>query len=55
MVVRIPIPAGVAPTIKEAAGSYNFTRDSVLEWQLPLIDETNPTGTLEFNGDGSDV
>lgn len=44
-----------APVISECEGSYEYLRPkNVLLWTIPLIDETNKTGSLEFevpNGD----
>lgn len=48
--ISIPVPSGVgAPVIGEITGEYHYdSRKSVLEWQLPVIDEANCTGSLEF-------
>jgi len=48
VVIAIPIP-GSAPVVGEAVGSYDYDpKKSVLLWKLPLIDNDNRTGSLEF-------
>lgn len=42
-----------APTIGEMDGDYNYdARRSMLEWKMPVIDSTNPSGSLEFTISG---
>ena len=50
MLLILFIRSGVgAPVIGEITGEYHYdSRKSVLEWQLPVIDEANCTGSLEF-------
>jgi len=54
VVIYIPVPSGVgAPTIGEMDGDYHFdARKSVLEWKMPVIDSSNPSGSMEFTISG---
>ncbi|KAF9116124.1 hypothetical protein BGX27_004707 [Mortierella sp. AM989] len=55
--ITIPIPQGTAPTVGELDGVYIHIVDnhqSVLVWQLPSIDSSNPSGSMEFNCQGED-
>lgn len=49
--VSIPVPSGVGgPNIAEADGEYKHdSRKNVLEWTLPVIDNSNKTGSMEFS------
>jgi len=48
VVVTIPIPGG-APLIGEIVGSSDFdAKKGLLYWKIPLIDDSNKTGSLEF-------
>ena len=46
--------AGVgAPVVTECEGEYRHdTRKSALEWSLPVIEESNKSGALEFSISG---
>uniref|UniRef100_A0A8R1HXE9 Coatomer subunit delta n=1 Tax=Caenorhabditis japonica TaxID=281687 RepID=A0A8R1HXE9_CAEJA len=47
--ILIPLPTATAPVISECEGEYEYVRSrNVIVWQLPLIDASNPSGTLEF-------
>eukprot|EP01116_Phalansterium_solitarium_P013258 TRINITY_DN3050_c0_g1_i1.p1 TRINITY_DN3050_c0_g1~~TRINITY_DN3050_c0_g1_i1.p1 ORF type:complete len:553 (+),score=210.21 TRINITY_DN3050_c0_g1_i1:109-1659(+) len=47
--VSIPIPGSGAPVIGDAVGSCEFNSKSrVLNWNLPLIDDGNANGSMEF-------
>lgn len=38
-----------APVVGECEGSYEYHRTkNVIVWQMPVIDSSNPSGTLEF-------
>jgi hypothetical protein len=54
VVITIPLPAGVgAPVVTECEGEYHHdARKSILEWSLPVIDESNKTGSMEFSING---
>ena len=42
-----------APVVGEIEGDYHYDhKRSVLEWQLPVIDESNKSGVLEFSISG---
>ncbi|KAL3275968.1 hypothetical protein HHI36_020700 [Cryptolaemus montrouzieri] len=48
--IVIPLPIGCTPIVGECDGTYNHeSRRNQLVWNLPLIDETNKNGSLEFN------
>jgi len=48
--IQIPVPSGVgAPVITTCDGDYKHdSRKNFLEWTLPVIDESNANGSLEF-------
>lgn len=48
--ISIPVPAGVgAPSIGEVDGDYNYdAKKATLEWKLPVINASNPSGSMEF-------
>uniref|UniRef100_A0A8C2JQ92 Coatomer subunit delta n=1 Tax=Cyprinus carpio TaxID=7962 RepID=A0A8C2JQ92_CYPCA len=54
VVITIPLPSGVgAPVVGDLDGQYNHdSRKNILEWSLPVIDEKNKSGSLEFSMDG---
>jgi hypothetical protein len=38
------------PVIGDIVGDYEYNRPNrVLEWRVPVIDESNPDGSLEFS------
>lgn len=48
VVVAIPIP-GAAPVVGELVGSADYDqKKGILYWRVPLIDDSNPSGSLEF-------
>jgi len=48
VVVAIPIP-GASPVVGEAVGSYDYdSKKGILFWKIPLIDQDNRNGSLEF-------
>jgi len=51
VVISIPVPSGVgAPRVSECEGEYHHdNRKNILEWKLPVIDESNKTGSMEFS------
>ena len=55
VVISIPIPHGVnAPVVSECDGEYQYEkRGSVLQWQLPVIDGSNGSGSMEFSCGGN--
>lgn len=41
---------GVHPSVTECEGDYNHDpRKSRLQWNIPVIDSSNPSGSMEFN------
>jgi len=54
--ITIPIPGSTAPVVNTADGAFQFNAKARnLTWSLPLIDDSNSSGsmefTLNFNGD----
>lgn len=49
--ISVPVPHGVGgPVVGEIDGDYHYDhKRSILEWQLPVIDSSNKTGTMEFS------
>ncbi|KAK8449915.1 hypothetical protein SEVIR_7G286100v4 [Setaria viridis] len=50
VVISIPLPAlREAPSVKQIDGEWKFdSRNSVLEWSILLIDQSNRSGSMEF-------
>ena len=50
VVVSVPLPAlREAPNVTQIEGDWKYDpRNSVLEWSLVLIDDSNRSGALEF-------
>ncbi len=43
------ISAKSPPSVSQAEGTYHFdSKNSVLEWEIPLINNSNKKGNLEF-------
>lgn len=51
VVISIPVPHGVGgPVVGEVDGEYHYDhKHSVLEWQLPVVDSSNKSGSMEFS------
>ncbi|KAF4085956.1 hypothetical protein AMELA_G00100970 [Ameiurus melas] len=51
VIIIIPVPSGVgAPVVGDLDGEYRHdSRKNILEWSLPVIDENNKSGSLEFS------
>ncbi|XP_028155524.1 coatomer subunit delta [Diabrotica virgifera virgifera] len=48
--IVIPLPIGCSPIVGECDGMYTHeAKRNQLVWNLPLIDASNKTGSLEFN------
>ena len=49
-----PYRSGVgAPVVADCEGDYNYdSRKNLLEWKLPVIDQSNKTGSMEFSING---
>jgi len=44
------------PTVGEVDGSYNVNQQNrFIEWQIPIIDADNRSGSMEFNCQGNDT
>ncbi|MBA0562315.1 hypothetical protein Golob_007370 [Gossypium lobatum] len=50
VVISIPLPAlREAPSIRQIDGEWRFdSRNSILEWSIVLIDNSNRSGSMEF-------
>ncbi|KAJ2374466.1 coatomer subunit delta, partial [Coemansia sp. RSA 2607] len=56
VLVSIPIPHGEQPTVSDVEGGYEVNRArGTLDWQIPTIDSTNTTGSLDFSIRGDDA
>lgn len=43
------LKSGQAPVVGELTGSSDYdSKKGILYWRIPLIDDSNPTGSLEF-------
>lgn len=50
VVITIPLPMGITPSITECDGEYNHdSRKHQLHWNLPVIDAANKQGAMEFS------
>lgn len=50
VVIVIPLPMGIAPSITECDGDYHHdSRKHNLQWNLAVIDATNKQGAMEFS------
>ena len=49
--IIIPVPSGCgAPNVNDCDGSYDYdSRKNLLTWNLPVIDNSNGTGQLDFS------
>jgi len=49
LTVLIPLPDGHSPVVESADGSYQHdAKHSVLCWKIPIVDEENDSGSMEF-------
>ncbi|KAJ3042483.1 Coatomer subunit delta [Rhizophlyctis rosea] len=56
VVISIPYPGNGVPTIGDVEGHYQIDRQHhTIEWQLPIIDQSNKSGVLEFSVPSEDV
>ncbi|EDO33668.1 predicted protein [Nematostella vectensis] len=51
VVITIPVPHGVGgPVVGEIDGEYHYNhKQSTLGWQVPVIDASNKSGSMEFS------
>eukprot|EP01135_Chromosphaera_perkinsii_P008597 Nk52_evm39s1401 gene=Nk52_evmTU39s1401 len=51
VIIAIPIPHGAgSPSVESCDGQYDFnSRHGRLEWSIPLIDENETSGSMEFS------
>lgn len=52
--ITIPLPSGVGgPVVSDCDGEYNIdSRKNILQWNLPVIDSSNKSGSMEFSING---
>ncbi|KAJ2499207.1 coatomer subunit delta [Coemansia sp. RSA 1972] len=56
VVISIPLPPGAQPTVSDVDGVYEVDRaHSTLKWQIPTIDASNSSGSLDFSVPGTDA
>jgi len=54
--IIIPYPGMGNPTVSEVEGSYNINHQNrYVEWQIPIIDADNRSGSMEFSVQGNDT
>lgn len=54
VLVSIPVPPGSNPRMGEYEGACQFNRaHQQVEWQVDVINQSNPTGVIEFNCPGA--
>jgi len=54
--IIIPYPGMGNPTVGDVDGSYNVNQQNrYIEWQIPIIDADNRSGSMEFNCQGNDT
>eukprot|EP00912_Choanoflagellata_sp_UC4_P001565 UC4_evm6s991 len=55
VVISIPLPAGTVPSVNESDGTYEHdSKRNELRWHLPVIDESNAEGSIEFSVGSAD-
>jgi len=48
--IAIPIPQSVQPVVSSVDGNYEFnSREKILYWKHPIIDQSNREGSMEFH------
>jgi len=54
--IIIPYPGMGSPVVSEVDGSYNINQQNrYVEWQIPIIDADNRSGSMEFSVQGNDT
>ncbi|XP_014090419.2 coatomer subunit delta [Bactrocera oleae] len=52
--ISIPLPMNVQPSVAEYDGTYNYdARKHILQWNIPIIDKNNTSGSMEFSCNSS--
>eukprot|EP01117_Protostelium_nocturnum_P012656 TRINITY_DN465_c0_g1_i1.p1 TRINITY_DN465_c0_g1~~TRINITY_DN465_c0_g1_i1.p1 ORF type:complete len:504 (+),score=226.97 TRINITY_DN465_c0_g1_i1:123-1634(+) len=52
VIISIPIPS--SPIVGDSTGSCEYdARKGILHWKIPLIDDSNPNGSIEFTVQGN--
>jgi len=50
VIITIPVTSDAAPVVGDVSGEYTYdNRKSKIIWQVAVIDESNSSGSLEFN------
>ncbi|PIC40795.1 hypothetical protein B9Z55_008421 [Caenorhabditis nigoni] len=48
--IVIPLPTATSPIVGECEGAYEYMKTkNVIVWSMPVIDTSNPSGSLEFS------
>ncbi|KAJ3157593.1 Coatomer subunit delta [Geranomyces michiganensis] len=56
VIISIPYAGSAPPTIGDVEGHYEIDRARrFIQWQLPVIDQSNKSGVLEFTAQGDDA
>ncbi|KAJ3414872.1 Coatomer subunit delta [Chytridiales sp. JEL 0842] len=56
VVISIPYPGNSAPSVGDVEGHYKVDKNRrIIDWQLPIIDQSNKNGVLEFTVNSEDV
>lgn len=49
VVIHIPLPVGSNPVVSECTGDYEIEGKHMIMWTLPIIDNSNRSGSIEFS------
>lgn len=53
--INVPVPGSAPPVVSKVEGHYDWeARSRTLVWKMPIIDESQATGSLEFSVPGND-
>ncbi|TPX58281.1 hypothetical protein PhCBS80983_g03224 [Powellomyces hirtus] len=56
VIISIPYAGNAPPTVGDVEGQYEIDRArKFIQWQLPIIDQSNKSGVLEFSAQGDDA
>ncbi|KNC96513.1 coatomer subunit delta [Spizellomyces punctatus DAOM BR117] len=56
VIISIPYPGNTPPTVGDVEGHYEIDRARrFIQWQLPIIDQSNKSGLLEFSVNTDDT
>ncbi|KAJ3017719.1 Coatomer subunit delta [Thoreauomyces humboldtii] len=56
VIISIPYSGNAPPTVGDVEGEYEIDRArKFIQWQLPIVDQSNKSGVLEFSAQGDDA